>query len=279
MLAGEPPVTGASAQAMIAKLMTEKPTHAARLARHACPKAWTRPSPRRSPRRRPIGSRPRASSRAHSTRARTSRRRAARPGSEAPPPWSRGVAAVVVLGTAARIRDARNVRAPVCACVARTRRRSSPSRAASTCPRSRPTESSSRSSRAHCGAGGCTYSVVVQDVGGTTTRSILDERNGGVRAGVEPGPPQPDLQRHGRRPVRHLSRFRARRTAALSHPGRGVVLRRRRFVVARLRAAPRFGLYHGSGRPRRHPRTTASSFAAPARGWRVCRPYPARAGS
>ena len=27
MLAGEPPVTGASAQAMIAKLMTEKPTH------------------------------------------------------------------------------------------------------------------------------------------------------------------------------------------------------------------------------------------------------------
>ncbi len=39
MLAGEPPVTGASVQAMIAKLMTERPTSLSRAARRTCPPA------------------------------------------------------------------------------------------------------------------------------------------------------------------------------------------------------------------------------------------------
>ena len=48
----------------------------------------------------------------------------------------------------------------------------------------------------NCGADGCSYAVDLQDVGGTATHRILDGATAGLRARVEPRPPQPDLRRH-----------------------------------------------------------------------------------
>ena len=57
MLAGEPPHTGATAQAIIAQLMTEKPRSLRATRPTPCPAAVDARRPARSPRRRPTGSR------------------------------------------------------------------------------------------------------------------------------------------------------------------------------------------------------------------------------
>ena len=201
MLAGEPPVTGASAQSMIAKLMTEKPTHL-RVLRDTVPpgvdaaveKALAKtPADRftsagefaKALDAKGVADAPAASSHASS----------APTGNAAP--RSRGkiaiVAGVLVLA------------AVVAGGVYASRGRSRPhATAASLGPRTQLTTSGAVLVPAispdgkqlayivkHCDTGGCKYSVVEQDVGGSTTRSILDGATSGY--GLEWSPDRRNL--------------------------------------------------------------------------------------
>ena len=104
-----------------------------------------------------------------------------------------------------------------------------------------------------CGAGGCTYSVVVQDVGGTTTRSILE--NATAAYGLEWSPDRRNLMFNGTV---------ADGTGPISFPRSAVrrifsPLEWRRSTLTAIhccwapRRADRFGLHDRSGRSRRHP--------------------------
>ncbi|MEO7456315.1 MAG: protein kinase, partial [Gemmatimonadaceae bacterium] len=177
MLAGEPPVSGASAQSMIAKLMTEKPTHL-RILRDTVPsvvdaavdKALSKtPADRfttagdfmRALEMKPTGVHEAGYDAGHAA---PTRRRSM---------IVAGVAAAVIaiagataafrgvftkpvghasLGNRAQLTTSGNVNVPAIS------------------PDGKQLGFVTR----HCATGGCTYSVVVQDVGGTTTRTILE---------------------------------------------------------------------------------------------------------
>ncbi len=169
MLAGEPPVSGGSAQAMIAKLMTEKPTRL-RILRDTLPHAVDEavakalaktPADRFSS----AGDFVRAleAGAKQAAPAATTRRRTA---------ILAATAAVVMLGTAAFAARGMFGRKE-------TRASLGPKTQLTVSggihvPAISPDGKQLAFVNRTCGAGGCSYSVVEQDVGGTTTRSILD---------------------------------------------------------------------------------------------------------
>jgi Protein kinase domain len=200
MLAGEPPVTGASAQSMIAKLMTEKPTHL-RVLRDTVPtsideavaKALAKtPADRFAT----AGDFSRALTMKNATDASTL--------SPSPP------AATPVAGARPRARVA--ILAGIVALVAIAaggvyayRGRSAPKANVATLgPRTQLTSSGSVLVPAispdgkqlayitkRCEAGSCKYSVVEQDVGGSTTRVVLEGATSGY--GLEWSPDRRNL--------------------------------------------------------------------------------------
>ena len=182
MLAGEPPVTGASAQSMIAKLMTEKPTHL-QVLRDTVPlsvdaavakalaktpadrfasagdfaKALEVKSPQDSP----------ASARAGV--ATPPRRRTA---------MIAGVvvlAAIVVGGTYAL--RGRHAALPTAAQLGQ--RTQFTTSGAVLVPAISPDGKQLAYITKHCANGGCKFTVVEQDVGGSTTRTILEDATSG----------------------------------------------------------------------------------------------------
>jgi hypothetical protein len=195
MLAGEPPVTGASAQSMIAKLMTEKPTHlrvlrdtvppniddavAKALAktpadRFATAGEFSRALEMKSRRETP------ASAPAVST---GSRRRVAIIG---------GVLALAVVAAGAlyayRGRSAPSASASVAALGPRTQLTSS---GAVLVPAISPDGKQLAYITKHCDTGSCKYSVIEQDVGGSTTRVVLEGATAGY--GLEWSPDRRNL--------------------------------------------------------------------------------------
>ncbi|MGE5100533.1 MAG: protein kinase domain-containing protein, partial [Deltaproteobacteria bacterium] len=173
MLAGEPPVTGGSAQAMIAKLMTERPTHL-RVLRDTVPegldaavaKALSKtPADRFSTagefvRALDAGIKQPTASAAPSPKRQPAMLAAA------------SVAIVLILGTAAfaarGLFTSKTVRASL------GQKTQLTVSGGVNVPAISPDEKQLAYVTRKCGTGGCTYSVVEQDVGGATTRTILE---------------------------------------------------------------------------------------------------------
>ncbi|HEX7977586.1 MAG TPA: protein kinase [Gemmatimonadaceae bacterium] len=177
MLAGEPPVTGATAQSMIAKLMTENPTHL-RVLRNTVPaeldaavaKALSKtPADRFAS----AGEFARALEVKHPSQAtvvtpvaRSFNRR------------SQLVGAVVVLGAAAALAaSAMRSRTPGPATLGTKTQLTSTGTVLY--PAISPDGKQLAYLQRHCVAATCTYSAVVQDVGGSTTRTILEGTTAG----------------------------------------------------------------------------------------------------
>jgi Protein kinase domain len=176
MLAGEPPVTGASAQAMIAKLMTERPTHV-RVLRDTVPEGVDA-AITKALAKTPADRFNTAEEFARALDAGLSQATKA----AAAPPAKRSrlplvAAIVVVVALAGGLMAIRG-------------RSSHTSGGASLGQKTQLTVSPDGKQLAyvarHCGDGGCTYSVVEQDVGGTTTRSILDQATSAYWLGWSP---------------------------------------------------------------------------------------------
>ena len=173
MLAGEPPVTGGSAQAMIAKLMTERPTHL-RVLRDTVPegldaavaKALSKtPADRFSTagefvRALDAGIKQPTASAAPSPKRQPAMLAAA------------SVAIVLILGTAAfaarGLFTSKTVRASL------GQKTQLTVSGGVNVPAISPDEKQLAYVTRKCGTGGCAYSVVEQDVGGATTRTILE---------------------------------------------------------------------------------------------------------
>jgi hypothetical protein len=173
MLAGEPPVTGGSAQAMIAKLMTERPTHL-RVLRDtitegvdaAVAKALAKtPADRFASagdfvRAIDAGLKQPVASAGTATKRRPAMLAAA------------AVAIVLVLGTAAfaarGMFTSKTVRASL------GQKTQLTVSGGVNVPAISPDEKQLAYVTRKCGTGGCTYSIVEQDVGGATTRTILE---------------------------------------------------------------------------------------------------------
>ena len=179
MLAGEPPVTGPTAQAMIAKLMTERPVHL-RVVRGSVPEPSTLLWLARWTRRPPTGSPAPASSPTRSSRS-PSLRTSAPPRWSCPGParagagWSVSeprccVAAAVGAGVLAARRPSH--RGPAFVLRDRTQLTSSGSVYASAVS----ADGKQLAYITHsCGAAGCSYAVDLQDVGGgNATHRVLD---------------------------------------------------------------------------------------------------------
>ena len=176
MLAGEPPVTGASAQSMIAKLMTEKPTHL-RVLRDTVPvsideavaKALAKtPADRFAS----AGEFSRALDVKSATEsgpsatpiAKSSRRTAIIAGVL--------VLAAIVAGGAYAMRG--RGAAPRATAASLGQRTQLTTSGGVLVPAISPDGKQLAYVTKHCGAGKCSYSVVEQDVGGSTTRTILE---------------------------------------------------------------------------------------------------------
>ena len=174
MLAGEPPVTGGSAQAMIAKLMTEKPTRL-RVLRDTLPEsvdeAVTKAlSKTPADRFATAGDFVRAlEAGAKQPAATISAQRKRRPAVLA----AAAVVAVVVLGAAAY--GARGMLAHKAARASLGQKTQLTVSGGISVPAISPDGKQLAFTTRSCGTGGCTFSIVVQDVGGTTTRAILDK--------------------------------------------------------------------------------------------------------
>ena len=197
MLAGEPPVTGPTAQAMIAKLMTERPIHL-RVVRPSVPEAWTPPWRRRSTRRRPTGSRARATSPARSTShtAPARRRRVVLPAGGRAAAWCRlGVALLALAAAGAFVATGRLAAA---ARRVALRDRTQLTFSGTVFASAVSADGKQLAYVTHnCGATGCTYR------GSAGRRRHRDppgarRSHGSLRPRVESGPPQPDLPRHHR---------------------------------------------------------------------------------
>ncbi|HEX7121189.1 MAG TPA: protein kinase, partial [Gemmatimonadaceae bacterium] len=194
MLAGEPPVTGASAQSMIAKLMTETPTHL-RVLRTTVPaeidaavaKALSKtPADRFTT----AGDFARALSVKHTAgatpAAASGTAPAARRGRR---PMALALAAVVVVAAAGLGAYAMRAKpAPPATLGTKTQLTST---GAVLYPAISPDGKQLAFLTRHCVAASCTYSAVVQDVGGTTTRTILDSATAGY--GLEWSPDRRNL--------------------------------------------------------------------------------------
>ena len=172
MLAGEPPVTGASAQSMIAKLMTETPTHL-RVLRNtvsaeldaAVAKALSKtPADRFTS----AGEFSRALSVKHTTEAIPSAVPVAR---RSRTPMLAALAAVVVAAAGISAYALKGHAPGPATLGAKTQLTST---GGVYLPAISPDGKQLAFVARHCVVADCTYSVVVQDVGGTTTRTILD---------------------------------------------------------------------------------------------------------
>ncbi len=193
MLAGEPPVTGASAQSMIAKLMTEKPTHL-RVLRDTVPpgiddavaKALAKTPADRF-----------ATAGEFSRALEVKSRRETPASAPAVSAGSRGrvaiIAGVVALvavaaGGVYAYRGRSAPRASVAALGPRTQLTSSGSVLV---PSISPDGKQLAYITKHCDSGSCKYSVIEQDVGGSTTRIVLDGATSGY--GLEWSPDRRNL--------------------------------------------------------------------------------------
>ncbi|HTI63544.1 MAG TPA: protein kinase [Gemmatimonadaceae bacterium] len=173
MLAGEPPVTGGSAQAMIAKLMTEKPTRL-RVLRDTLPPAVDDAVAKALSKT----AADRFSSAGDFVRALDAGSKQPAAAAATPPKRRTAVlatsvvAGVLVIGTAAFA--ARGMFAHKQARASLGQKTQLTVSGGVYVPAISPDEKQLAFVTRKCGTGGCTYSVVEQDVGGTTTRSILD---------------------------------------------------------------------------------------------------------
>jgi hypothetical protein len=173
MLAGEPPVTGASAQAMIAKLMTERPTHL-RVLRDAVPVAIDAAVAKalaKTPADRFASAGdfakaltvPQAGDAGESRASGTGRRTA----------LIAGVTVVVVV-LAGGVFSMRSKPAAPAVRATLGRKTQLTVSGAILVPAISPDGKQLAFVTRHCATGACTYSVEEQDVGGTTTRTILE---------------------------------------------------------------------------------------------------------
>ena len=193
MLAGEPPVTGASAQSMIAKLMTEKPTHL-RVLRDTVPpgiddavaKALAKTPADRF-----------ATAGEFSRALEVKSRRETPASAPAVSAGSRGrvaiIAGVVALvavaaGGVYAYRGRSAPRASVAALGPRTQLTTS---GAVLVPSISPDGKQLAYITKHCDSGSCKYSVIEQDEGGSTTRIVLDGATSGY--GLEWSPDRRNL--------------------------------------------------------------------------------------
>jgi hypothetical protein len=190
MLAGEPPVSGGSSQAMIAKLMTEKPTRL-RILRDTLPEAVDAAVAKA------LAKTPADRFASAGDFVRALDVGAKEPARAAAPKRTAavvaGVAAVVVLGTAAFA--ARGMFAHKSARASLGPKTQLTVSGGVHVPAISPDGKQLAFVNRTCGAGGCTYSVVVQDVGGTTTRSILE--NATAAYGLEWSPDRRNLMFNG----------------------------------------------------------------------------------
>ena len=173
MLAGEPPVTGGSAQAMIAKLMTEKPTRL-RVLRDTLPdgvdeavaKALSKtPADRFASAGDFVRALDAGLKQPAPVVAQPAKRRPAVLAAAA-------VAAVLILGTAAFA--ARGMFAHKQTRASLGQKTQLTVSGGVSVPAISPDEKQLAFVTRKCASGGCSYSVVEQDVGGTTTRAILE---------------------------------------------------------------------------------------------------------
>jgi hypothetical protein len=180
MLAGEPPVTGASAQSMIAKLMTEKPT-SLRVLRDTVPpsvdaavgKALAKtPADRFTS----AGEFARALDVKPATDAMSSAPPATRPARRIAIAVGVLVLAAVVAGGAYVFRSRAVPHALAASLGQRTQLTTS---GAVLVPAISPDGKQLAYITRHCAMGQCSYSIVVQDVGGSTTRVILEGATAG----------------------------------------------------------------------------------------------------
>ncbi|HEX6807633.1 MAG TPA: protein kinase [Gemmatimonadaceae bacterium] len=177
MLVGEPPVTGSNAQAMIAKLMTEKPTHV-RVLRDTVPQAVDDAITRalaKTPADRfaSAGDFVRALEAGLKPVAATDALPAA-----AQPGRSRlllGITAAVVVAVVIGALVMRGRSTPIAGSQASLSSKTQLTVSGGIYyPAISPDAKQLAYVARHCTGADCTYSVVVQDVGGSTTRSILD---------------------------------------------------------------------------------------------------------
>jgi hypothetical protein len=172
MLAGEPPVTGASAQAMIAKLMTERPTHL-RVLRDTVPvgidaavaKALAKTPADRFASAGDFAKALTVSQAGDAGESRASGRRTAL------------IAGAVVVVIALLAGSAYTLRSKPAAPAVRAtlgRKTQLTVSGAILVPAISPDGKQLAFVTRHCATGACTYSVEEQDVGGTTTRTILE---------------------------------------------------------------------------------------------------------
>ncbi len=172
MLAGEPPVTGASAQSMIAKLMTEQPTHLRVLRDTVSPemdaavaKALAKTAADRFP---TAGDFVRALEAKSTTQASDN---VAVPANRRRFQVAAVVAIVAAIAAATAVSVRRNKPVPHASLGDKTQLTSTGNVLV---PAIAPDGKQLAYVTRTCGAKGCTYQAIVQDVGGTATRAILD---------------------------------------------------------------------------------------------------------
>ncbi|HEV7704815.1 MAG TPA: protein kinase [Gemmatimonadaceae bacterium] len=175
MLAGEPPVTGASAQSMIAKLMTEKPTHL-RVLRDTVPIAIDE-AVAKALAKTPADRFASAGefSRALDVKAVTETGPSAKPVAKSKRMAIIGgviVLAAIVAGGAYAMRG--RTAAPRGVAASLGQRTPLTTSGAVLVPAISPDGKQLAYVTKHCATGKCNYSVVEQDVGGSNTRSILE---------------------------------------------------------------------------------------------------------
>ncbi|MGH7671066.1 MAG: protein kinase domain-containing protein, partial [Gemmatimonadaceae bacterium] len=178
MLAGEPPVTGASAQAMIAKLMTEKPTHV-RILRDTVPEgvdeAITRALAKTPADRFNTAEEFVRALEAGMTRTTGSTARPAAVPAKRRPAMMAGIAlAVVAVAVAIGTWAMRGRSTSVGRQVSLGTKTQLTVSGGVYYPAISPDGKQLAYAARHCHGADCTYSIVEQDVGGATTRSILD---------------------------------------------------------------------------------------------------------
>ena len=174
MLAGEPPVTGANAQSMIAKLMTERPTHL-RILRDTVPEeidAAVAKALAKTPA-------DRFSSAGEFARALFAKRTHEGLAPDVPArrnrrPMIAGIAALVVIAALAAfsLRGKFSAAQPSGIGAVLGQKTQLTTSGAVLVPAISPDGKQLAYATRHCTGGACTFSIVVQDVGGTTTRSI-----------------------------------------------------------------------------------------------------------
>ncbi|MDQ2767445.1 MAG: serine/threonine-protein kinase, partial [Gemmatimonadota bacterium] len=176
MLAGEPPVTGASAQSMIAKLMTEKPTHL-RVLRDTVPVAIDEAVAKalaKTPADRfaSAGEFSRALDVKAATEAGPSARPASKPSRRLAIVVGALVLAAIAAGGAYMMRG--RTAAPRGAAASLGQRTQLTTAGIVLVPAISPDGKQLAYVTRKCATGQCGYSIVVQDIGGSTTRSILE---------------------------------------------------------------------------------------------------------